>query len=234
VNRSTRLRKPANLAKSLNRQLNSYALTASAAGVGILALTQPSEAKIVYSPAHRVIKGDHNYFLKLGGARDFEIVDFINCSAVRTADASASSPRPFQCNGYLNANGGAGNGVEGTRNASSFDAAVLHRGAVIGRQGVFNSRAVMCDVLDSSGAMLGHWGNVKNRYLGLEFVVDGKRHYGWARFGVKVRKYHITATLTGYAYETIPNKPIIAGKTKGPDVVTVQERSLGHLAAGRK
>jgi hypothetical protein len=51
---------------------------------------------------------------------------------------------------------------------------------------------------------------------------------------VKVRKYHITATLTGYAYETIPNKPIIAGETNGPDAFTVQERSLGHLAAGRK
>jgi hypothetical protein len=42
----------------------------------------------------------------------------------------------------------------------------------------------------------------------------------------------ITATLTGYAYETIPNKPIIAGKTKGPDVITVQPGTLGHLAAG--
>ena len=28
---------------------------------------------------------------------------------------------------------------------------------------------------------------------------------------------HIQATLTGYAYETIPNRPIITGKTKGPD-----------------
>jgi hypothetical protein len=27
----------------------------------------------------------------------------------------------------------------------------------------------------------------------------------------------ITATLTGYAYETIPGKLIIAGATKGPD-----------------
>jgi hypothetical protein len=27
----------------------------------------------------------------------------------------------------------------------------------------------------------------------------------------------IKATLTGYAYESIPNKPIIAGRTKGPD-----------------
>jgi hypothetical protein len=44
--------------------------------------------------------------------------------------------------------------------------------------------------------------------------------------------------LTGYAYETIPNKAIIAGKIKGPDVVTVQSDtapgSLGRLALGRK
>jgi hypothetical protein len=30
----------------------------------------------------------------------------------------------------------------------------------------------------------------------------------------------IVATLTGYAYETIPNKPIVAGATKGSDVIT--------------
>jgi len=42
----------------------------------------------------------------------------------------------------------------------------------------------------------------------------------------------ITATLTGYAYESVPGKPIITGKTKGPDVATVQPASLGHLAAG--
>jgi hypothetical protein len=32
-----------------------------------------------------------------------------------------------------------------------------------------------------------------------------------------------TATLTGYAYETIPNKSIIAGKTHGKNAAT-----LGH------
>lgn len=31
----------------------------------------------------------------------------------------------------------------------------------------------------------------------------------------------LTATLTGYAYETIPNKPILAGKTKGTDAARV-------------
>jgi hypothetical protein len=38
--------------------------------------------------------------------------------------------------------------------------------------------------------------------------------------------------LTGYAYETIPNKAIVTGKTKGRDVITVRPASLGHSAAG--
>lgn len=42
------------------------------------------------------------------------------------------------------------------------------------------------------------------------------------------------AVLTGYAYETIANKAIIAGKTKGPDVITIQPDTLGQLALGRK
>ena len=43
-----------------------------------------------------------------------------------------------------------------------------------------------------------------------------------------------TALLTGYAYETVPNKAIITGKTKGPDVVTTQATTLSGLALGRK
>jgi hypothetical protein len=49
---------------------------------------------------------------------------------------------------------------------------------------------------------------------------------------VTLTSYVIEATLTGYAYETIPNKPIIAGKTKGPDVITLEPATLGHLAQG--
>ena len=68
----------------------------------------------------------------------------------------------------------------------------------------------------------GPWANdgngVKNRYLGLKFAIKGKTHYGWARLNVSMTgplQVNITATLTGYAYETIPNKPIITGKTHG-------------------
>ena len=97
------------------------------------------------------------------------------------------------------------------------------------------------------GEIYGDWGGdgkgVRNRYLGLKFFVQAKAHYGWARLSVEILKSigpggRIKATLTGYAYETIPNKPIIAGKTKGPDVIAVQPEavpgSLGGLALGRK
>jgi len=69
-------------------------------------------------------------------------------------------------------------------------------------------------------SFFGPWANggkgVKNRYLGLKFFVKGKVHYGWARLNV-VARGGIAGTLTGYAYETIPGKAIIAGATKGPD-----------------
>jgi hypothetical protein len=100
------------------------------------------------------------------------------------------------------------------------------------------------------------WANngkgVKNRYLGLKFVINGKVHYGWARLNVTFgtgsspANVPVFATLTGYAYETIPGKAIIAGNiiagaTKGADDVeptaslntpTPEPNTLGMLALG--
>jgi hypothetical protein len=45
-----RSRAPSKLSDSVHHQLNMYALAASAAGVGILALAQTAEAKIIYTP----------------------------------------------------------------------------------------------------------------------------------------------------------------------------------------
>ena len=49
----------------------------------------------------------------------------------------------------------------------------------------------------------------------------GRSHFGWARIAITIgdpkRAVISRVVLTGYAYETIPNKPIIAGKTKGTD-----------------
>ena len=80
----------------------------------------------------------------------------------------------------------------------------------------------------------GLWLHAKNRYLGLKVVIAGKAHFGWARLSVSCPSNLVVGVLTGYAYETIPNKPIIAGQTKKPGVIAVQPSTLGELAIGRK
>jgi hypothetical protein len=67
-----------------------------------------------------------------------------------------------------------------------------------------------------------HTSGKKQACLGVKFSAKGKVHFGWARFVTHSRP-HPTAELTGYAYETMPNKPIITGKTKGPDDNSVEQ-----------
>jgi hypothetical protein len=100
--------------------------------------------------------------------------------------------------------------------------------------GVTGRRALFLFVLAPPPRWYGPWLNggkgVKNRYLGIRFQIKGQVHYGWARMTVTTTQRSFTATLTGYAYETIPGKPIIAGQTKEKD--EAQGPTLGALAAG--
>ena len=99
-----------------------------------------------------------------------------------------------------------------------------------------------------SGPWMNGGKGVKNRYLGLRFKVGRHFHFGWARISVKrgPPPQVFTTVLTGYAYETIPGKPIIAGATnetdnnvEQPDAAlanpirdTPQPATLGALALG--
>ena len=102
-----------------------------------------------------------------------------------------------------------------------------------------DSSGRMAEVLFYQGkpSFFGEWahkgGGIRNRYVGVKFTINSKVHYGWVRFSVSFPKL-LKAVLTGYAYETIPGKGIVAGKTKGPDVTTVQHTTLGELALGRR
>ncbi len=93
-----------------------------------------------------------------------------------------------------------------------------------------------CNASHTSIRTSGPWVNVTNRYLGLKFKIDGKSHYGWARLDVKVlrKQRQIIATLTGYAYETIPNKAIIAGQTKGPGDNTIEAPKASLTASASR
>jgi hypothetical protein len=233
-------RKTFKISDSLDRQLNTYALAASAAGVSVLALAAASEAKVVYTETHRVTRAGVPLYIDLNH-------DGINDFVLRTTiyAGSGSFEVGLDPSGYRN------NAVAGRRSSHSsyfFSAAsALPAGARIGPTSKFPVRHPFMAVelfngVGSGNSDLGPWvgkGNgVRDRYLGLKFVVRGKVHYGWARLSVTLGHHRqfddVSGTLTGYAYETIPNKPIIAGQTAGPDVITVQPETLGELARGKK
>jgi hypothetical protein len=208
-------RKPAKVSDSLQRQLNSYALAASAAGVGMLALAQPAEGRIIYTPIHHVILRGSHFSLDLDhdGVADF----YINHRSGCTTDGFCSAAL------YAAGGGSGGNYVEGLRRIFNFAYALKPRRRIdstkpfMGFAMYYRFRAQ-----NTSGACSGSWVDVKNRYLGLRFIIKGETHFGWARLNVACNLgSKQIGLLTGYAYETIPSKAIIAGKTKGPDVVTV-------------
>ena len=127
----------------------------------------------------------------------------------------------------------AGNGAEGWTGGRPF-ASALKLGAGIGPQHYFPGKQMASvSVGPAATYYVGSWVNTKNRYLGLRFKIKGKTHYGWARLSVQVQNHTVVGILTGYAYETIPGKPIKAGQTKeDDDAATIQPASLGHLARG--
>jgi hypothetical protein len=236
-------RKTFKISDSLNRQLNTYALVASAAGVSVLALARASEAKVVYTETHQVTHSGFPLYIDLNhdGIKDF---------VLRTTyyAGTAYFKVGLDASGDLNIN----NAVAGRRfshNGYFFSAAsALPAGARIGSERKFPVRfpfmavelfnRVHTSQYSDLGPWVGKGKGVRDRYLGLKFVVHGKVHYGWARLSVTLghhRQYDdVSGTLTGYAYETVPNKPIIAGQITGPDVITVQPETLGSLARGRK
>ena len=217
----------AKLSKSTHLQLEMYALAASAAGVGVLALAQPAEGKIVYTPTNKQIGPHQEVQLDLNhdDIVDFTLSNVVSCGTdicfydFLQIPASGNSAVGYVLDGQL------------------LLASALKSGARIGSGAAFKpGTAGLVEIVFSFGGQstndFGRWRNVKKRYLGLQFQILGQAHYGWARLNVEVKKTTITGTLTGYAYETVPNKPIIAGKTKGKDVMYAAPASLGALAAG--
>lgn len=206
-------RKVKSLSDSTIRQLNTYALAASAAGVGMLALTQPAEAEIVYTQAHHVINANQTYKLDINqdGTPDFELKNVFNTFSGNSAGYLQVLPGR-NANEVWAAPHAPGCGSE------ILCAAALPEGESVGPTAAFKpdflggERMVASDIVSSNS---GSWLNV-TRYLGLKFVIAGQTHYGWARLTVTGHRFMITATLTGYAYETTPNTPIITGATSGP------------------
>jgi hypothetical protein len=218
----------------LPQHLHTYALAASAAGVSMLALAQPGEAEIIYTPADASI-GRQVYYLDVtgDGTTDFYFVDRYRTSTFITWDTLWAGPNQ------------AGNEIDiGPLRAGSIisDADFSSKGGA----GTMAHGIVIRTTHRAKSHCYGSWKNKKNHYLGLQFMISGEVHYGWARFSVSCEGFVVNGELTGYAYETIPNKGIVAGKKKGkledesltgPDEATplsvpAPTATLGMLAGG--
>jgi len=216
------------LPSALEHRLSAYATAASAAGVGMLALAQPAQAKIVYTPTHQKLPIGPLFYLDLNhdGISDFAF-------HANTSDFGSHDSAFLRVYGQA-----AGNSVVGP--FPHFCVSALRAGFRVGpwTSSSFQGHGTMGLVSVGRTVPLYYcpWApkgkSVGHHYVGLKFVVKGKTHFGWARFNVRIYRNPestVDAVLTGYAYETIPNKPIITGKTKGLDEA---QGSLGALAAG--
>jgi hypothetical protein len=231
-------RSPKALNAKLNKRLASYVAAASAAGVGVLAWAQPADAEIVYTPANTPILINTPLALDLNndGTIDFELSNnylaglaktCTICSFFEHASLKVTPAQTGNAIWVMSSNSiHTGDLLQRRMKHSQEVAAPVFWGVVAGGPRKFQSSGL---VMDSDNAMqtfgggssnnsVGQWG--KNRpiagsYLGLKFTIGGQVHYGWARIVVHADRLTITATLAGYAYETIPNQAIITGFTQG-------------------
>ncbi len=222
------------LGAELDKTLLAYAAAAAAASVEIFALAVPGEAKIVYTHAHRRLPLNHILPLDLNhdGKTDFTFND----THGTTYSGGGWGILTFFPNKSANQIWG-----HVTSQHIRGWASALAAGVQVGSKGRFYpGQKIIARSSSSNGGIrkntlnscYGSWKDVTNRYLGLKFMIKGKTHYGWARLNVSCANLVVSGTLTGYAYETVPGKSIVTGKTKGPDVITLQDASLGHLAQG--
>jgi hypothetical protein len=221
------------LSETLDHRVKSYSIAAAAAGVSMLALAEPAQAKVVYTPANVNIKDSMPYALDVNGdgTADFTF-EFTSVDHTTLLLAELDVP---------------GNAIHSSV-GSKNEAIAFPAGAPIGPAQLFTTATTYGGVFMAAAfaysrtSFWGPWANKLNRYLGVKFLIDGEVHYGWARFSVdNWEKNGGKILLTGYAYETDVNTKIIAGDegsdTRAAAPVTPatpasQPASLGLLARG--
>lgn len=245
------------LSAGLEKNLSSYALAAGSAGVALLACVQPADAKVVVTKVDIPVPinaGPVNFDINGDGQNDFGLsaANFPTntCTEARSKPTGKNGRQPLGCffNDRLNVIPVQAANEVWQEGLSFYGgepcAADLGRGVRIDRLRPFAAGKIL--MTGEEGTSEGHqlcgsWTQATNKhYLGVKFLdKESKVHYGW----VRVINSFTHATITAYAYETIPNKPILAGAITeddetsllGPSVAIpppLQPATLGHLALG--
>lgn len=215
---------------SLERKLLAYAAAGGAAYAAAIVGAIPAQAEVVYTQAHIVMTLNSSGMLDINGDG---INDFVyQEQSVFQCGRSCQTTYFFNWVDFQAAQ--AGNGVvEGPKVINWVCFAHLQAKKTVGdgRQFISTGSASFQD-----DECLG-WKPPARGYVGLRFTIDGDTHYGWLRLIVtpsSTQKAE-TVTITGYAYETEPNTPIVIDQRPGDDVISSgpsEPASLGVLAAG--
>jgi len=214
----------------------SAAIAISTAGLAVLALPQLSEARIIYTPANQTVN-EQQRRLKI----DFNH-DGVFDASIGVAVYCRTSFTFNYCFASIAAHGSPPNGVMASSQRQFASAAKL--GHVIGSDAanLFEPglRMASCAALFTSqfgtlsATSHGPWRDVRARYLGFKFERDGLTYYGWARMNVSGFPCAPVGTLTGYAFETIPGKPIRAGQERDPAEALSEPSGASEIPDGRK
>jgi hypothetical protein len=200
------------LGRNLEKNLLAYV---AVAGAGVFCAAQAAEAEVVYTPSNTPITqgfaGGALTPLDLNndGTPDFTFSNF----SYRTHGLGGSSLKLIPAQP---ANEVWGTQLTGERRVT---AAALPAGVQVGSKGNFASSPqgldlAIVDVSLTSFAS-GSWLGVETAYLGLEFVINGEVHYGWARVKFVAPGDFSSGSIYGYAFESTPNQPIVTGQTSG-------------------
>ncbi|HXJ95586.1 MAG TPA: PEP-CTERM sorting domain-containing protein [Terriglobia bacterium] len=238
--------KATRISERLEQRLAAYALAAGAAGVGLLAAA-PARADVIYTPANQTLtNGTLIIDLNHDAVSDFQFTNFggsLPCCVKRLDGGQSVFFRTLNVNGL----GNPGNQVM----LQGSSAAALERGALIGPGANFGSPRAMAGevyvIAYSTGTgqgrksayPFGPWANNGERFLGLMFDVSGQEHFGWAELTVTTGvtpgfpgSPFVTATLTGYAYDTVAGQSLTAGQGQTSEPGTLGLLALGSLGLG--
>jgi hypothetical protein len=205
-----------NIHPRLDKKLAAYAAAAAAIGVVGLSTAQSAAAEVVYTKTHIEVNTDTPIDLNGDGTKDFTF-----------GRAGAGSYGSVLFVAAPTGNAFVGKGI---------DATPLPFGVgITGKDEFGGSSAQLARFSFRSGSFSGGtWAGKINQYMGVKFLIDGQRHFGWIRITVE----HLQAHISGYAYETVPNQPIKAGYTGGEateagvSAATPTGPMLGMLAVG--
>jgi hypothetical protein len=98
-------------------------------------------------------------------------------------------------------------------------------GKVVNSSGDWKTSSNVGRILSSTGGYngpYGKWHNVFKKFMPLKLTVGGKTYYGWIRLSIGDKKI----IIYDYAYQQIPNTPIITGDTgffKSPPIIKMAD-----------